>query len=370
MQITITAMRADIGGIGGHLQPSGSVVDAVYNHLKVQKDKSLLDVAVGFTGDDITAVCTHEQGTENQAIHAMMWEAFSQAAEMAVEQGLYGAGQDLFKEGISGAAKGLGPSLAEITFEERVNEAFLVFSVDKSIPGAFNLPLYLAFADPMHCPGLMLSPRLKKGFRFQIMDVVYKEHDRTISLEAPEDLYNMAALLREESRFAIRAIYSRTTGDQAVAVSTTRLHNIAGILLGKDDPVAIVRVQDAFPATGEILAPYQIGAFVSGSLRASHHAPLMPVANNCGVSFFDGPPLVSCTAFCMHNGKLTAGADPFAHPFWDHIRERISRKAVEIRKQGFFGNAMQPFASLAYGGIMKTLQELDERFVIEKPSTS
>jgi hypothetical protein len=29
----------------------------------------------------------------------------------------------------------------------------LFFAADKTDPGAYNLPLYLAFADPMHCPG-------------------------------------------------------------------------------------------------------------------------------------------------------------------------------------------------------------------------
>ncbi len=370
MKTTLTAMRADIGSIGGHLQPSKQVVDAIAAYMNQQGRDQVVDHSVNFTGDDITLLCTHHKGPNHTGQHELIWGAFSHAAELAVEQGLYGAGQDIFKEGISGASKGLGPALVEMELEERANETFLLFSVDKSNPGAFNLPLYLAFADPMHCPGLMLSPRLRKGFSFEIMDVVYQACDRVVTLHAPEDLYNMAALLRDDQRFAIRDIFSRTTGEQAVAVSTTRLHHIAGILLGKDDPVAIVRVQDAFPAAGEILAPFGIGAYVSGSLRGSHYAPLMPVRQNCKVAHFDGPPSVSCTAYCLRKGKLTAAADLFDHPVWDHIRDRVAAKALEIRAQGFFGNAMLPFESLAYGGIMKILQELDDRFVVEKPSSS
>ncbi len=367
MQITLTAMRADVGSVGGHLQPSEQVVAAVAEYIERNRSDRILDFAVTFTGDDITLLCTHRQGLNHAAVHESIWNAFAHAANVAVRQGLYGAGQDIFKEGISGASKGLGPALAEMTFEERSNEAFLVFSIDKSNPGAFNLPFYAAFADPMHCSGLILSPRLRKGFRFEIMDVVYKENDRVITLEAPEDLYNMAALLRDDQRFAIRAIHSRTSGEQTVAVSTTRLHHIAGILLGKDDPIAIVRVQDAFPATGEILAPFQMGVCVSGSLRGSHYAPLMPVRQNCKVAHFDGPPSVSCTAYCVREGKLTAATDPFDHPIWDHVRDQIAGKVLEMRRQGFFGNALQPFESLSYGGIMKILQELDDRFVVEKP---
>jgi fructose 1,6-bisphosphatase len=37
--------------------------------------------------------------------------------------------------------------------------------------GAYNLPLYLAFADPMTTPGLTLSPSMATGFRFVIKDV-------------------------------------------------------------------------------------------------------------------------------------------------------------------------------------------------------
>jgi fructose 1,6-bisphosphate aldolase/phosphatase len=370
MKTTLTAMRADIGSIGGHLQPSSNVVAAVDQFLVEHGTELIRDHALVFTGDDITVLCSHTGGLENDQIHKMIGEAFAHGAGLAVREGLYGAGQDLFTEGISGVPKGLGPALTEMEFEERENEAFLLFSLDKTIPGALNLAFYLAFADPMHCPGLILSTRMKKGFRFEIMDVVYKAHDRVITLEAPEDLYNLAALLRDEERFAIRAVFSRTTGDQALSLSTTRLHNIAGILLGKDDPVAIVRVQDAFPAAGEILAPFHLGPYVCGSLRGSHYGPLMPVRLNSGISFFDGPPSVSCAAYSMHDGRLTAAVDPFDHPLWEHVRNHIAEKALEIRRQGFFGNAMQPFESLGYGGIVKILQELDERFVVEKPARS
>lgn len=367
METTLTAMRADIGSIGGHLQPSEQVVDAVRGVLEENRGRLIMDFDIHFAGDDITLLCSHQEDPAGTDVQDMLWRAFSEGSQVAVDQGLYGAGQDIYKEGISGASKGFGPSLAQLTFEERDNEAFLVFSVDKALPGGLNLPLYSAFADPMHCSGLILSPRMRKGFVFEIMDVVYRKYDRVITLAAPEDLYNLAALLRDDRRFAIRSIRSRTSDEQGVAVSTTRLHYVAGIMLGKDDPVAIVRVQDAFPAAGEVLAPFALGPHVSGYLRGSHHGPLMPVRLNSGVSFFDGPPSVSCAAYSMHKGRLTPSIDPFDHPLWDHVRSRISDKALDIRRQGFFGNAMQPFETLSYGGIVGILKELDERFVIEKP---
>jgi fructose 1,6-bisphosphate aldolase/phosphatase len=149
-------------------------------------------------------------------------------------------------------------------------------------------------------------------------------------------------------------------------VSTTRLHNIAGKYTGKDDPIMLVRVQGAFPATGEILAPFSIGHYVAGFMRGSHTGPMMPVTRNSSISFFDGPPIVTCTAYCVHEGHLTESVDAFDHPFWDHVRGEVSRKAIEIRKQGFFGNAMLPFNELEYGGIVEKLGQLDDRFHVRE----
>jgi len=171
------------------------------------------------------------------------------------------------------------------------------------------------------------------------MDVEYTEGDRVIELNAPEDIYDIASLLRDNERFVIEKIYSRETGEIAVSVSTSRLHSITGKYTGKDDPVTIVRVQGSFPATGEVLAPYSIGHYVAGFMRGSHFGPLMPAKINSPVSYFDGPPQVSCHAFCAHECKLSEPVDAFDHPFWDYVREKVARKAIELREQGFSGAA-------------------------------
>ena len=92
----------------------------------------------------------------------------------------------------------------------------------------------------------------------------------------------------------------------------------------------------------------------------------MPVKMNSPISFFDGPPSVGCLAFCVKNGKLTEPVDVFDHPYWDSVRERVSRKADEIRRQGFSGPAMLPMSELEYTGIMETLENLDKRFKVRK----
>ncbi len=364
MKITLSFIKADIGSIGGHIQPSEALLKTVKEVVERDGKGLVIDSYVTHTGDDIAILMTHTEGENSEKIHKVAFDAFMEGTEVAKKQGLYGAGQDLLKDSFSGNVKGMGPAVAEMEFEERPNEPFLAFAADKTDPGAYNLPFYLAFADPMYCAGLILSPKMSKGFTFDIMDVEYTEGDRMIRLNAPEDLYDIAALLRDQERFVIEKIYSRETGDIAVSISTTRLRNIAGKYTGKDDPIALVRVQGNFPATGEVLAPFSIGHFVAGFMRGSHNGPLMPVKKNSPTSYFDGPPIVSCLGFCVREGKLTEAADVFEHPFWDYVRDKVSAKAEEIRRQGFFGPAMLPYSELEYGGIVEKLKKLDEKFTV------
>lgn len=265
MEITVTVIKADIGSIGGHTLPSPEVLEVVREHVWKHKGRLFVDGYVSHTGDDIAVLLTHTRGTGDPDIHGLVWEAFRTGSEKAKEQGLYGAGQDLLKDAFSGNVRGLGPACAEMTFEERPSESIMVWAADKTEPGAFNLPLYLTFADPMYGSGLLLSRDLHAGFRFVVMDVDHTEGDRVISLDVPERLYDLAALLRDTHRFVVESIWSRTyPGEQAVAVSTRRLRNIAGRYVGKDDPVAIVRVQNRFPATEEFGPPLCPGALRSG----------------------------------------------------------------------------------------------------------
>jgi fructose 1,6-bisphosphate aldolase/phosphatase len=364
MKITISAIKADIGSIGGHIKPSARVLETVREFIAEYGSGLLKDFYISYTGDDIAILMTHTLGKENAKIHKLAWDAFKAGTQVAKEQGLYGAGQDLLKDSFSGNVKGMGPAVAELEIEERPNEAFLFFAADKTEPGAYNLPLYLAFTDPMHCAGLLLSSSLGKGFKFTIMDVEYTKGDRVIELNSPEEIYHIAALLRDNNRFVVESIHSRATKDHAASVSTTRLHNIAGKYTGKDDPIMLVRVQKDFPATGEVLSPFTIGHYVAGFMRGSHNGPLMPVKLNSSISYFDGPPVVSCAAFCIHEGKLTEAADAFDHPYWDFVRKNVSRKAYEIRRQGFSGPAMLPYSELEYGGIVEIMKALDKKFVV------
>jgi fructose 1,6-bisphosphate aldolase/phosphatase len=366
MKVTLSVIKADVGSVGGHIKPSARLKETIANFVREKGKKLLIDLYVSSTGDDVALLMSHERGTNDSKIHELAWDAFMAGTRVAKEQGLYGAGQDMLKDAFSGNVRGLGPASCEMEFDERPGEPFLFFAADKTDPGAYNLPLYLAFVDPMYCPGLLLSPKMAKGFTFTIMDVNYTEGDRVVELNAPEDLYDIACLLRDNERFVVESIRSRAGGDIAAVVSTSRLHNIAGTYTGKDDPVALVRTQGIFPATGETLSPYKIGHYVAGTMRGSHNGPLMPVKLNSTISYFDGPAVVSCGAFCVHEGKFTEVVDAFDHPFWDWVRNNVAQKAAEIRAQGFSGPAMLPYSELEYGGVVEKMHHLDEKFIVRK----
>lgn len=68
----------------------------------------------------------------------------------------------------------------------------------------------------------------------------------------------------------------------------------------------------------------------------------------------------------MRDGHFTEMADVFDHSFWDVIREKVAKKALDIHEQKFFGNAMLDMDELKYGGVIEKIKELDKRFKIKK----
>ncbi|MDX1689058.1 MAG: fructose 1,6-bisphosphatase [Candidatus Promineifilaceae bacterium] len=368
--LTLSAIKADVGSVGGHTRPSSQMMSVAREHLQEAADEGLLtDFDVTHTGDDICLLMVHRLGNDAPEIHELAWSTFESATRVAQEQGLYGAGQDLLKDAPSGNVRGAGPGAAEITFDEededRTAEPFLIFTADKCGPGAFNFPLWAAFTSPLYCAGLML-PKMKKGFTFTIIDMEHAGADRVTELKAPEQHIDLAVLLRDENRYGIKAIQSRNyPHQQVVAVSTDRLHTIAGEYKGKDDPVAIVRTQNIFPAPEEIVSPYFTAHYVAGDARGSHHMPLMPVAINTAVA---GPyclPLVACVAYSVNKqGNLSESEDVFGNTVWDATRLKAQEKAVEMRKQGFVGPAMLPIQELEYSAFRDSLANLDDGFRI------
>jgi fructose 1,6-bisphosphate aldolase/phosphatase len=378
VQITLSVIKADVGSIGGHTRPSPRMLEAVRTRVSNAMGRGLLlDGLVTHTGDDIAIIMSHTHGIGASPVHRLAWDSFVAATDEARAAGLYGAGQDLLADAPSGNVRGAGPAVAEIEFErdpaskDRPAEAFLVFAGDKCSPGMYNYPLYTVFCDPMHNGGLLLSPKLRKGFVLTIIDMDHRAGDRVIALEVPERAWDVACLLQNPDRFAIEAIHSRhRPHEQITSVSATRLHNIAGVYTGKDDPVAIVRTQGIFPAPEEVVEPYLLGHFVTGDCRGSHVMPLMPVPIDATVAGAYCLPIVSCLAFSMdaRGGFSSTWVDMFGNIAWDATRLKVQGKADEWRRQGFIGPTMASHAELAYTGIVDALATLDREFVLRADS--
>ncbi len=343
MKITISVIKADVGGIGGHTRPSDKLLDAVRTTVKNAGDL-LIDHYIGYCGDDVHIVMSHTHGTDNGKIHKLAWDAFMEGTRVAKEEGLYGAGQDLLKDSFSGNVKGMGPGVAEMEFEERPNEAFTVFAADKTEPGAFNYPFYRLFVDGLSNTGLIVNKSLAEGVKINIMDV---EKGEIAELSLWEDKPTVEAALMYPGRFVVSSITTKD-GEPIVSASTDRLHNIAGTYVGKDDPICVIRTQKKFPATEEAGSVFNNPHYVAGNTRGSHNMPLMPVKLNSAATIDFCIPIVEALVFSMHNGKFTGPFDGFSTPDWDYVREIATKKALAMRSQGFIHPATLVPSELEY----------------------
>jgi len=359
MKITLSAIKADIGAIGGHTCPSPELLQKVKDHVMSRSQGLLIDHYIGFSGDDIHIIMTHTMGIDNKQIHQLAWDAFSEGTKIAKDQGLYGAGQDLLKDAFSGNVRGMGPGVAEIEMEERPSEVFCIFAADKTEPGAFNFPLWRMFVDARSNTGLLINEQLASGVTFRIMDVI---EAKLADLKMWEDKPELEAALMYPGRYVVHSVVSRG-GEVIVSASTDRLHNIAGTYVGKDDPIAIVRTQKNFPATEEAGSAFNNPHFVAGNTRGSHHMPLMPVKLNSAASLNYAIPIVSCLVFSMHNGKLTGPHDGFGTADWDLQRMWAAERAMIIRNQGFIHPATLVPEELEYNkGYEARMAKLNKKF--------
>lgn len=330
MRITVSAIKADVGGVGGHTRPSDGLLEAVKRAVS-SAGGMLLDHYIGYCGDDVHIVMTHTRGTDDGKIHGLAWRAFEAGTATARDEGLYGAGQDLLKDSFSGNVKGMGPGVAEMEFEERPNEAFTVFAADKTEPGAFNYPLYRLFVDSLSNTGLVVNKSLAQGVVFNVMDV---EEGKVARLELWEDKPTLEAALMYPGRYVVDSVEAKD-GEPIVAASTDRLHNIAGTYVGKDDPICIIRTQKRFPATEEAGSAFNNPHYVAGNTRGSHNMPLMPVRINSAATINFCIPIVEALVFSMRGGRLTGPFDGFSTPDWDHVRQIAAKRALAMRSQGF-----------------------------------
>ena len=362
MKITLSHIKADVGGYVGHSASHPEVLAKADECLAKAKQAGLLiDYHVTKCGDDLQLIMTHQQGEENEKIHKLAWDTFIEGTEVARKLKLYGVGQDLLSDAFSGNVKGMGPGVAEMEFEERISEPILIFMADKTSAGAWNMPLYKMFADPFNTIGLVIAPNMHTGFTFEVHDV---KEQKKITLNAPEEIYDLLVFIGAPSRYMVKAVYNRATNDIAAVSSTQRLSLIAGRYVGKDDPVCIVRAQMQFPAVGEILEPFTLPHLVEGWMRGSHHGPLMPVAiDDATPTRFDGPPRVTGLGFQLCGGNLGKPRDMFADKSFDLARHKANEMADMMRRHGPFEPHRLPLEEMEYTTMPQVVSKLENRFV-------
>jgi fructose 1,6-bisphosphate aldolase/phosphatase len=367
VRITLSLIKADVGSVCGHHVVHPKQIELANELLeKAKEEGKLIDYYVFSCGDDLELLLSHAKGENNPEIHQLAWNVFKEVTERVSKPlKLYAAGQDLLKEAFSGTVKGMGPGVAEMEIEERKSEPFVVFAADKTSPGAWNLPLYRIFADPMSTAGLVISPRIHEGFVFRVLDVMKGKY---VDLKCPEELYTLVALIGAHHHYIIERVLNKKEEVAAVA-STTKLSLIAGRYVGKDDPCMIVRAQAQFPAVGEILAPFGTPFLVPGAMRGSHYFPIFPCSQgDARCTYWDGPPRVIALGFQLCEGKLVGlgekrPADLFADKAFDGAREKALELATYLRTvMGETEPARLPESELEYTTLPKILEELKDRW--------
>ncbi|MGQ0535446.1 MAG: fructose-1,6-bisphosphate aldolase/phosphatase [Methanobacteriota archaeon] len=365
-KLTFSIIKADVGGWPGHASVHPDLLERASTALDEGLETGLVkDYVVTACGDDLELILTHARGDDNEEIHALAWNAFTKATARAKELKLYGAGQDLLADSFSGNVRGMGPGVAEGTFTERTAEPVVAFLMDKTEPGAFNLPIYKIFGDPFNTSGLIIDQNLHLGFRFEVWDVL--NHTR-VMLSLPEDTYDLLALIGAKSRFVVKRVFPKKghklPEDEPVAVvSTERLVEVAGEYVGKDDPVAWVRAQSGLPAVGEVMEPFAFPHLVSGWMRGSHIGPIMPCSvEDAKCVRFDGPPRVVGLGFQVANGTLVGPVDMFDNPAYDAARAKATEIADYLRRHGPFEPHRLHMEEMEYTTLPKVIKRLEDRW--------
>lgn len=361
MRVTISVIKADVGSLAGHHKVTEEQIEVAKSVLSGGVEKNIiLDYYVFNAGDDLELVMLHRKGENNSEVHQLAWTAFKEVTEkVSKKRRLYAAGQDLLSDSFSGNVRGLGPGVAELEFELRPSEPIIVFAADKTEPGAWNYPLYKAFADPFNTAGLVIDQAMHDGFVFQVMDLI---EGKIVDLSTPEESYTLLGLIGTTGRYVISKVW-RKDGLVAASASTTRLSLIAGRYVGKDDPVLIVRAQHGLPAVGEYLEAFSFPHLVAGWMRGSHTGPLMPVGlKDSRCTRFDGPPRVVALGFQVTEDKLVGPADLFDDVAFDYSRRLAVEVADYMRRNGpFMPHRLGP-EEMEYTTLPKILKKLESRF--------
>jgi fructose 1,6-bisphosphate aldolase/phosphatase len=340
VKTTISVIRAGLGSFPGRSRAHPRLLEEAAVRLRAQEGDLLVDSFVTHCGDELELVMTHGRGVDDGEVRRLAHEVLAACAQHAARLKLHLAARDLvLPDGAGGDGMGTGPGLAEMEFEERASDPVLLFMTAGAGPGALNLHLYRAFADPFTTPGLAIDPALREGFVFEVHDLAAR---RKALFRTPGESYDLLALIGGSSRFVVKRVLSNR-GAIAAATSAGRPDLSAGGFAGQDDPVMIVRAESGFPAVGDLLGAFTTPSLAGGWTAGSCRGPLMPVGVcDANRTAFDGPPRATCLGFQVSDGRLVGPADLFDDPAFDPVRRRCLALGELLRAQGPFEPHRRP----------------------------
>jgi fructose 1,6-bisphosphate aldolase/phosphatase len=166
MKVTLSVIKADIGGYVGH-SDSHRKSGADAEKMEAAKNKGLLiDYHVTKCGDDGQLIMTTRKARATRKYTSSPGIPLSTAPSWLRSSSSTGRGRTCCPTPFPATSRGwVGGSEMEI--EERKSEPVLIFMADKTSAGAWNLPLYKMFAEPFNTIGLVIAPNMHKGFSFE-----------------------------------------------------------------------------------------------------------------------------------------------------------------------------------------------------------
>ncbi|MCX6021897.1 MAG: fructose 1,6-bisphosphatase, partial [Chloroflexi bacterium] len=240
-QLVCQGTKADIGGIGGHVEASEEVKARIAQFLLENNwyngEPIFLSLIVTHCGDDVGVTMTLVESIPTSVVDQLLWDAYDDGGYVSEKLGLYGVRQDLIAESFTGNLRGSGPASVRLPIPMHAQNGSITvvaFYADKTEPAAFNNIAKGAYLYPRFNTGLLIASSLmKNGYIFEVVDLDSKAQaiesgvhpndkegmnaamakfgahmERVITLRGPEDLYDLEALTMG-SRGVIARIYTR-----------------------------------------------------------------------------------------------------------------------------------------------------------------
>ena len=95
-KVTISLIKADVGGFPGHATVHPHLCEKAEEILgEAVQTGTIFDFRVMGVGDDLELLMGHSKGENDAEVHGLAWKIFTACTDVAKVLKLYGAGQDM-----------------------------------------------------------------------------------------------------------------------------------------------------------------------------------------------------------------------------------------------------------------------------------